>query len=135
MLGRHFIGASILIGALAFVPQYVSAQTADWVYFTQRSNHDKLEDFVNTQCKPKDNSGIVGMIWVSTGAQQRIYDLHVWCRKDDASNVLWRKKIDPFSKGSEDGVAARLQLGKISIIGIVPTWVGTGETLLLLEKH
>ena len=92
---------------------YYRLYASEWTYMTLKMSDKQrigeIEEWVNTECQPRDGSGIRG--FVSQSAPGNAYDLHVWCRKDH-SNIKWKgyprewkpetmqKLIDGFKTGN-----------------------------------
>jgi hypothetical protein len=94
-----------------------SAQSPKWVVKRWSNDHAPILNWINTECAPKDASGIVGAI-LSEGPPSHDYVIYVWCRQDKSS-VQWEGTSPPFQNQWEvfimDGIAA----GSVAMIGII----------------
>jgi hypothetical protein len=124
------IGAASLLAIVFAAP---TAMAAEWKHFSQKANYNQIAAWVNNTCKPKDATGIVGTISVTPKVTDA-YDVHVWCRMDN-SDATWAMETSAFVQGSAAGLGARVETGRTAIIAVVPSWVGSGDTVILLQRQ
>lgn len=141
MMRRYFVLAATLCSLAAASPAPgQDTQTAGWHYRKEANYTTWIPNFVNTECRPGDSSGIVGLIEQSLKPESNSlqtpildmdYTIHVWCRPQGAADWDIAAAIPDNQLGAVMKNGA--ETGTLAIVGNIIGW--SGNTRIILRRR